>query len=288
MIGDEVIELRNGVRMPLYIQGVPLLFAYKDRSLEQFQSIIQLSLDNGIRAFDTSHDYGKSEGYLGESLQSIFKQGKYKREDVFITTKIGNSQQLVGDINRDVDMALQTLHVDYIDCMLLHWPTPNVWLDNFGKLIKSYEAGKVRSIGIANLRERHLLKLTEVYYDFMPHVSQVELHPFRSVPTFVNMCKKHQVEVQAYSSICQMIPMLRDNAVLNDLAEKYKVSVPTLVLRWHTQKGIAPVFRTYNKEHLLELTNVSCFSLSNDDLCKIDKLNTDYKLHPESMNCPGY
>lgn len=282
------ITLSNGVQMPRLHQGVPLINSYAAHATEIFSEIIKTSLDNGIRAFDTSHDYGKSELLLGRTLKKLFQVSKYNREDVFITTKIGNEQQLGGDISGAVNAALKTLKIEQIDLVLLHWPVPNVYVSNWRKLIELYKEGKIRSIGIANVHERHLDLLKKENVEMMPHVVQFEYHPFRTVPSLVGYCKKENISIQAYTSLLQMIPLIRENELLNNLAKKYSKSIPQIVLRWNLQKDINPIFRSYNIRHLVETANVFSFELSKEDMNQIDLLNINFKFHPESMNCPGF
>ncbi|MCQ2106158.1 MAG: aldo/keto reductase [Fibrobacter sp.] len=285
-MSDSRIELSNGVKMPNLIQGIPLLRDYANRSSKSFLDIIKLSLDCGIRAFDTSHDYGKSEAFLGKSIKWLTQKTQYKREDIFIVTKIGNGQQLSGRVEDAVNASLKTLGVDEIDLMLLHWPVPDVYVENYRILERIYKTGKVRAIGIANVLERHLKTMKQ--NGFVPHVAQFEYHPFRTVPSLMDYCKNENITVQAYTSLLQMIPKITENETLIRLSEKYKKTIPQIVLRWHIQQGIAPVFRTYNPKHLKESVGVFDFSLSDEDMNCISSLNENFKFHPESMNCPGF
>lgn len=285
-MSDNRIELSNGVKMPNLIQGIPLLRDYANKSSKSFYDIIKLSLDSGIRAFDTSHDYGKSESFLGESIRLLSKKTQYKRDDIFIVTKVGNEQQLMGQVEDAVDTSLKTIGVDQIDLMLLHWPVPNVYVENYRILEKIYKTGKVRAIGIANVLERHLNTMKQ--NGFIPHVAQFEYHPFRTVPNLISSCRNEKITVQAYTSLLQMIPKITENETLLTLSAKYKRTIPQIVLRWHIQQGIAPVFRTYNPKHLKESVEIFNFSLSEEDMNCIFSLNENFKFHPESMNCPGF
>ena len=172
--------------------------------------------------------------------------------------------------------------------MLLHWPVPNVYEKNFQILEKIYKAGKVRSIGMANVLKRHLQNLKNTIDISNFHVVQFEFHPFRTVPELVSLCKEMGIAVQAYSSLLQMIPKITENDLLLDLCRKYQRTIPQIVLRWNIQQKIAPIFRTYNPKHLVETANIYDFELSSDDMNAISNLNEDYKLHPESMSCPGF
>lgn len=275
------IQLSNGVEMPSLIQGIPIAGPNAGMSFAEFEKIVRLSIDCGIRAFDTSSAYGPSEEAIGKMMPSL------KRDTLFITTKISNSQQERTSISECVTRALKLMKTDYIDCMLFHWPVPGYekrWKD----LEKEYKKGTVRSIGIANTQERHVKRMMQEDISVKPHVMQVEIHPFRTIDGMLNMCKQNNIALQACSSLMGMRPMLMYNEVLNELAAKYSKTLSQIVLRWHIQRGVAPIFRAFKEHHLKQSADVFGFSISDDDMTCISALNKDYRLHLESMNCPGY
>lgn len=277
----EYIKLSNGFEMPCLIQGIPLAGPNAGMGFKEFDKIVHLSIDCGVRAFDTSAAYGPSEEAIGKIMPTL------KREDLFFTTKISNDQQAKGNIEECVDRALRLMKTDYIDCMLLHWPYPG-YIDNYKILEKEYKKGKLRSIGIANTQVRHIKRLRQDDITVMPHIMQTEVHPFRTEKEMLKACKENGIVIQACSSLMGMRPMVLRNSVLNQLAEKYEKTLSQIVLRWHIQRGIAPVFRAFKEHHLKQSTDVFSFELSAEDVEKISTLNQDYRLHPESMNCPGY
>lgn len=285
---NETVTLRNGVEMPLLIQGTPLLLGFKDVSKNDFKELLHYSILSGVRAFDTSHDYGKSESFIGYMLHKAFQKGIAKREEIFITSKIGNGQQYEGRIESYVDEALKTMKLDYLDLMLLHWPTPGYYLDNWAKLEKVYKTGKVRAIGIANCLERHLMEMECSGFETQPHVVQFEYHPFRTVPRLIGYCKERSMQIQAYTALCQMIPMVTENSLLKELSIKYRCTIPQILLRWVMQQNIAPIFRSYKKKNIEANIGVYELQLEPEDMERIFALNINYKYHPESLNCPGF
>lgn len=278
---NNTIRLSNGIEMPNLIQGIPLAGPNAGMSYEEFCRIVHLSIDCGVRAFDTSAAYGPSEEAIGKMMSSL------KRVELFITTKISNGQQERGNIEACVNRALELMKTDYIDCMLLHWPCPG-YIENYKKLEIEYQKGKLRSIGIANTQERHLKRLQQEDVTIMPHIMQTEIHPFRTEEGMLKASKDNGIVLQACSSLMGMRPMLSRNKLLNELAEKYGKTLTQIVIRWHIQRGIAPVFRAFKEHHLRQTVDVYNFELSEEDMKSISSLNIDYRLHPESMNCPGY
>jgi diketogulonate reductase-like aldo/keto reductase len=280
--------LYNGTGMPFLLQGLPLIMSLSKMKFGVFKRIIASSIKNGINGFDTSHDYGKSEKYLGKAIRDFEKKGVLRREDIFIVTKIGNWQQYDGNIEYHVNMALERLRVAYIDLMLLHWPVPDCYINNWKKIEKIYESGKIKSIGLANCTERHLLALFNSGIQYKPHVVQFEYHPFRTVVGLVKMCKDNNIAIQAYASLCQMIPLVTENKLLKNLAIKYNKTIAQILLRWNIQQNIVPIFRSYNENNIKENAQIFDFEIEENDMHQIFSLNIDYKYHPESINCPGF
>ena len=141
---------------------------------------------------------------------------------------------------------------------------------------------------MANVRERHLLELEQADVEFMPHIVQVEYHPFRTISKFREMCKERNIQVEAYTANCAMLPFVRENPVLQQLAQKYGRSITQIIMKWHVQQGVIPIFSSNNPAHIKENIDIFDFSLSEEDMQSIFALNIDYKYHPESVNCPGY
>lgn len=284
----KTVELSNGLTMPRLIQGLPLIMGLKGINLFEFEKIIRNSIEADICGFDTSHDYGKSEEYIGRSVKKLIREGIINRDQVFITSKIGNSQQYGGDIEECVDKSLRKMGMEYIDCMLLHWPVPDRFIHNWQKLIDVYKKGKVRSIGIANVQVRHLKALEDASVSMLPHIVQTEIHPFNTCVDMRNYCAKNDIALQSCSSLCLMIAEVRENITLIELGKKYHKSVAQIMLRWGLQNNVSPVFRAFKENHIVEMSDLFTFEIGNQDMELINSLNINFRYHPESLNCAGY
>jgi Aldo/keto reductases, related to diketogulonate reductase len=282
--------LSNGVRMPIQIMGTSVwdLVGKQNISvlLNKLYDAVTYAIKNDICGFDTGRDYF-NEDLLGEIFQQNIKNGTLKRDDLFITTKVGNGQQKLKNMNHEIDESLKALKLDYIDLWMLHWPFPDYYLDNWAQLVDIYKKGKVKSIGIANVRERHILAIKEANLQ-LPHVIQIEHHPFRTNNALLKMCKEFNIQVEAYSANCCMLPFVRESNVLNKIANKYNHSIAQVMMRWHYQNNVIPIFSSLNPNHIKSNTNIFDFELSDAEMKEIFSLDMDYKFHPESMNCPGY
>lgn len=281
------IGLSNGVEMPVVMMGTSICDLTGDvkvlhKRLED--AIVYGESLKGV-GFDTGRDYD-NEPLLGE-IFSRMMSGVCKREDLFVTTKVGNGQQRLGNMEEQIDISLRNLKLDYLDLWLLHWPLPDFWLDNWAQVVEICKKGKARAVGIANCRERHISALLKSGLE-MPHVLQSEYHPFRTVPEFKRMCLENHIQLEAYSANCLMLPFVRDNETLNRIARSHNRSVTQIIMRWHVQQGVIPIFRSFNPMHIRENLDVFDFELTGDEMRQIYALDIDYKFHPESLNCPGY
>lgn len=273
-------RLSNGAVLPSLCVGTNRM----DRKL--LDAVIPAAINAGFRFFDSAQAYG-NEGLVGAALKGAMEASGLTRSEMFITTKVDNSGQVGRDMRRELDRSLRQLQMDYVDLWLQHWPYPGYFIDNFRQMADSLASGQIKSIGIANPRIRHLQELYETI-GMLPHLIQIELHPFRQVPELLAFCKKHEIKVAAYSPLCFMVDRLKHNPLLVELGGKYGKSVGQIVLRWHLQRGVLPVFRSEKATRFAENANVFDFVIGEDDMNRIATLDEDYKFIPESLHCPGY
>lgn len=222
-------------------------------------------------------------------LSEALKRTGLKREDVFVTTKIGNSQQRQGDIEEEINISLRNLKTDYVDLWLMHWPYPGCFEQTWDKMMKVYQEGKVRAIGVANYDVRHFKQLLAGNPAVVPMVNQMEYHPLRTARHLKEYMDDNGIVTQAYAPLCRLVPPLKESPILNELAQKYGKSIGQIILRWHVQQGnVMPVFKSYNPKRFVENVDVLDFELTEDEMNSIYSLNQNYKYHIESINCPGY
>lgn len=283
----ENITLVNGIEMPRLFQGLPIIKGLVNLSKQDFIKVVENTVSCGICGFDTSHEYGKSEEYLKFAIRQLKNNG-IPREKLFIVSKIGNGQQIDGDIEKCVDQSLKRIGLDTLDLMLLHWPLPDYYIENWGKLIEVYKKGKVRAIGIANAKIRHLEQLKKYYDDFLPMVLQTEIHPFNTCDELRDYCRKNDIAIQACTSLLKMTDKVKNNKTLKEISLLTGMSIPQLMLIWSINMGISPIFRSFNIAHLKEIGNLPEKILTDELIQKISSLNEGYRYHPESMNCPGF
>lgn len=277
----DYVMLSNGVRMPALVQTTNW------QNYEQMTALVEEGLRVGFRAFDTARDYG-NEPIVGRVMKERLRAAGLSREDVFITTKIGNGQQAKGDIEGEIEQSLRNLQTDYVDLWLMHWPYPGYYVETWRKMEKVYASGKVRAIGVANYLPRHFETLFAAGVEITPHCLQCEHHPLRTADALLALCRECHIALQAYSPLCRMIPAIRDNATLKSIAARLGKTIPQVILRWHIQHDSVPVFKTMKPARLRENFAVWDFELTDEDMAAISALDQDYKYHVESASCPGF
>lgn len=275
------IKLSNGVELP------PIVETTNWMDYPQMKTLVTEGLKIGFRAFDTARDYG-NEPIVGRVIKECLEEQGLKREDVFITTKIGNSQQRLGNIEEQIDISLRNLQTDYVDLWLMHWPYPDHYVDTWHKMEKVYKSGKVRAIGMANYRIRHFEHLFKEGVEIMPHCVQFELHPMRTADDIVAYCHERNIAIQAYAPLCRMIKKIRESKELQEIAARHDKSIAQVILRWHIQNHTVPVFKSLKPYRLKENFDIFDFQLSDDEMAQVASLDEDYKYHIESASCPGY
>lgn len=277
------IKLNNGVEMPIMAIGTNWM------NYKELYSIMRAGFEAGFRAIDTARDYG-NEPVVGAVLKAVLKDMGMNRSDVFITTKIGNRQQIKGNISEQIEESLRNLQTDYIDLWLMHWPYPDYFKTTWDKMTEVYtKTDKVRAIGVANYRERHFNQLLSSKDVLTPMVNQTEYHPLRTVVNLKSYMQSHNIKLQAYAPLCRLVDPLKNAEILNSLCKKYNKSIGQIILRWHVQQGdVMPIFKSYKLTRFKENIDVFDFELSQQEMDDIFALNIDYKYHIESCNCPGY
>jgi diketogulonate reductase-like aldo/keto reductase len=258
------IKLNNGIDMPIFGLGTwPL------KGKGAYQAVLW-ALDIGYRLIDTASFYG-NEKDIGDALH----HSEVAREDLFITTKVWNSEQGYNSTLEAFNRSLKRLNLDYIDLYLIHWPISNLRNETWKALEKIYESERVRAIGVSNYTIKHLEQLLELSPS-IPTVNQIEFSPFLYQKQLMEYCQSKRIVVEAYS------PLTRgrrfNNNIIKNLVQKYNKTPAQILIRWGLQHDIIEIPKSGNKEHLLENSEVFDFNLEEQDMKRLDTLDEDYRI----------
>ena len=261
---DKTITLNTGARMPLLGLGT-----FKMNAEGEAEAAIASAALMGYRLFDTASSF-RNEEATGRGIASC----GVPREELFITTKIWNNAQRIGNIESAFERSLDRLGLDYVDLYLIQWPVPGCYLDTWHVFEDLYRSGRVKAIGVSNFNEFELDDLM-MHADVIPAVNQIEYHPLFREDGIRRICQQNGIVVQAYAPLARGAYMGRD--VLRVIAEKYHRSTAQVGLRWILQKGCAVIPKSSHDDRLLENSQIFDFELEPMEMEAIDQLNENYR-----------
>ncbi|MEU7057721.1 aldo/keto reductase [Streptomyces sp. NPDC046197] len=263
------IILNNGVEMPQLGFGV---WQVPDAEAER---AVATALQAGYRSIDTAAIYGNEEG-TGKAIAA----SGIPREDIFVTTKLWNSDQGYDSALRAFDTSLARLGLEYLDLYLIHWP-----MAPKGRFVETYKAfeklladGRVRAIGVSNFLPEYLERLI-AETSVIPAVNQIELHPHLQQHAAREYHTDQGIATEAWSPIGQGKGLLEVPAIVA-IAQKHNRTPAQVVLRWHIQLGNIAIPKSVTPSRIEENIQVFDFSLDDEDLAAISALNEDRRLGP--------
>lgn len=260
-------QLANGEKIPVVGFGT-----WQTPDGQVAEESVLAALKAGYRHIDTAMIYG-NEASVG---RVIHKSG-VRRDELFVTTKLWNTDHTYERAIQAIDTSLQTLGLDYLDLYLIHWPNPLAFRENWQEansaawraMEEAVKAGKIKSIGVSNFMPRHLDALYQTA-QIKPVVNQIYLNPSDQQKEVVAYNQAHDMISEAYS------PLGTGNLLavpeLVSLAEKYERSVAQVTLRWSLQKGFLPLPKSITPSRIVENAQLFDFELSDEDMQAIDAL----------------
>jgi methylglyoxal/glyoxal reductase len=255
--------LHNGIKMPYLGFGV-----YKAQEGEEVKNAVKTALELGYRSIDTASLYGNEQG-VGEAIREY----GIPREEVFITTKVWNTDQGYESTIDAFHQSLKKLGLSYLDLYLIHWPVQDKFIHTYRAMEKLYKEGLVRAIGVCNFHIHHvetLLKNCTV----KPVVNQIELHPRLSQVGVRNFCREQNIQVEAWSPLMRGGEVL-EHDILRTLATKYRKTPAQIILRWHLQHDLVIIPKSVTPARIKENSEIFDFTLTIDEMLFIDGLNTN-------------
>jgi diketogulonate reductase-like aldo/keto reductase len=273
------ITLNNGNKIPVIGFGT---FRIKEEEVGQ---AVKWALEAGYRHIDTAMIYQNEEG-VGKAI----RDSGIPRQELFITTKLWNTDQGYESTLKAIDSSLERLGLEYVDLYLIHWPTASAESDESGNYLsinkreETWRAmeqilatGKARAIGVSNYTVRHLEEMKN-YANVIPAVNQIELHPFLNQKEVVKFCQKNNIVVEGHSSLAPLADVKSPgHQKIDEIAKRYNKTTAQILLRWQIQKGVIPLLKSTHRERILENIDIFNFEISAEDMNTLD--NMDINLH---------
>ena len=232
------------------------------------------ALEVGYRHIDTAYLYLNERG-VGEAL----RRSGLDRDEVFVTTKVWNTDHGYDETLRAFDKSTGLLGIDEVDLYLIHWPTParDIYLDSWRALIRLREEGRARSIGVSNFHEDHLRKIIDET-GVIPAINQIELHPWLPQAQMRDVDARLGIKTEAWSPLGS--GRLIDDPIINEIAAKYGKSSAQVMVRWSMQLGNIVLPKSVTPERIEQNIDVFDFELDDADMAAMASLETGRRTGP--------
>jgi diketogulonate reductase-like aldo/keto reductase len=271
------LPLNNGVAMPRFGLGV-----YQTGSGKRTENAVLWALEAGYRQIDTAALYG-NEAEVGRVLKRAIAEGKLKRADVFVTTKLWNSDHGYDRALRAFDKSMALLGLEQLDLYLIHWPVAGGRRDSWRALEKLLADGRVRAIGVSNYTRKHLEELLGEA-KVAPAVNQIELHPFGQQRDTVAYCRTHGIAVTAYSPLTKGHKL--DDPKLLAVAKAVGRSPAQVLIRWSLQRDFVVIPKSADRARIQENAQVFDFALTAAQMATLDALDRDEHITWDPTDAP--
>jgi methylglyoxal/glyoxal reductase len=253
-------KLNNGIQIPRLGLGV-----YQIPSGKSTIKAVKYALEIGYRHIDTAKIYG-NESDVGKAL----KDSNIKRDDIFITTKVWNSDQGYDLTLKAFEASLKRLDLSYVDLYIIHWPVQGKIVETWKAMVRLLNNGKVNAIGVSNYSINDL-KETIHNSDVIPAVNQVEFHPFLYQKDLLEFCNSNAIQLEAYS------PLTRGKRLnhheIAKISRKYNKTAAQILIRWSLQHDLVVIPKSSHEERILENSKVFDFDIDQKDMRFLDSLN---------------
>lgn len=253
------------------------LGVFRSEDGPEVELAVKTALENGYRSIDTAAVYDNETG-VGNAI----RESKVAREDIFLTSKVWNTDQGYQSTIKAFETSLEKLQTSYLDLYLIHWPKGKLSLETWRALEELYSMDKIRAIGVSNFLVHHLEDFLPAC-NITPAVNQVEFHPQLVQPGLLKYCQSKGIQLEAWS------PIMKGNVtkipLFLELAEKYGKTPVQIVLRWDIQKQVVTIPKSVHPERIISNADIFDFELSDDDMRLIDGFDQNKRLgfHPDKI-----
>jgi len=271
----DYLTLSNGVQMPLLGYGTMPTDWTKGYGPEFVDTLVQ-AIHTGYRNIDTAAIYGTEE-YVGEAVKSCIADGTTTRKELFISTKVWNTDRGYDRTLRAFDRSMSALGLDVLDLYLIHTPAVAKWHSDWAEINLStwramerlYHEGRIRAIGVSNFLPHHLQALT-AEAEIVPMVNQIEVHPGFTSATTRDYCRQYGIAIEAWGPFGN--GQVLQNKQLAEIAHAHHKCVAQVCLRWLIQQSICPLPKSNNPQRMAENRQIFDFSLTETEMSLISVL----------------
>ncbi|MBB4479476.1 aldo/keto reductase [Rhizobium etli] len=272
MTAQPIITFHNGHSIPQVGLGV------WQTPQEIAAPTVRTAIAAGYRHIDTASGYDNEEG-VGEGIRS----SGLDRKDIFVTTKLRNTDQGYDNTLRAFDDSLKKLGSDYVDLYLVHWPSPHrgLYVETWKAFVRIREEGRARSIGVSNFYPEHLERIIGET-GVVPVINQIELHPDFQQKAAQEAHQKLNIVTESWSPLGQ--GQFISNPVIGEIARKYRKTPAQVIIRWHIDTGLVVIPKSVTPSRIEENFQVFDFKLDADDMAAIAKLDSaGARMGPDPM-----
>lgn len=293
-VSQRVMLLSDGRCIPRLGLGTA-----SSRDRDKIRDAVEFAFHSGVRLLDCAALYG-NEKLVGEAIASCFSRGNVEREDIFVASKLWNTEHRPHRVLPALKRTLEDLQLTYLDLYMIHWPTAfkegdNPWpLDDSGNvqtddvdfvttwqaLEKCVDAGLVRSLGVSNFSNQQILRILDIARH-KPVISQVECHPYFTQADHIQFCQAHDIAVISYSPLAsfgnkwvnQQLPSPLDDSVIKEIGQRHGKTPAEVILKWGIDRNTIVIPGSVSIEHILLNSQVFDIQLTADEVAQISALN---------------
>lgn len=272
-----LVDLAGGARIPQIGLGVLRV------SNADTQQVVESALGAGYRHIDAAAGYG-NEQEVGAGIKAAGFSDGPTREQLWLTTKLKDSEQGYDSALRAFDRQIGLLDVEYVDMYMIHWPTPFDWRapETWKAFRRLRASGRARTLGVCNFLPEHLERLYDACGEY-PVIDQIELHPTWQQRKVVEFCRAHSIAVEAYSPIARGADLTAGGGVLTTIAARHGVSVAQVILRWHIENGTIIIPKSVHLSRQIENASLFDFALSPQEHEQVSALDSSKRAGHDPM-----
>lgn len=294
----KTLKFRNNDEMPAIGLGT-----WKSAK-GKVEEAVKIALEEGYRHIDCAATYG-NEAEIGNAFSEVFSEGKIKREEVWVTSKLWNDSHQKEHVIPALKQTLKDLQLDYLDLYLMHWPVAFKHgvgfpekdddylsleevpiIETWNAMIEAKKQGLVKHIGVSNFSIKKLEDLMSKTED-IPEMNQVELHPFLQQDSLLEFSKKNNIHLTAYSPLgsgdrikemkAENEPSLLEEPVIKKIAEKHSATPGQILISWSVERGTAVIPKSTSKGHIISNLESEKIHLDSQDMEEITKLDRHFR-----------